>query len=98
MQSLAEVDASLTGPGGPFELEDIQLGGGRIRVFKNRARNLRDILAASTKRGDEELFVFDDGRRLSFTEHAGVVASVAAGLREVHGPPVGQDGRDPPSG
>ena len=85
MQSLAEVDASLTGPGGPFELEDIQLGGGRIRVFKNRARNLRDILADSTKRGDEELFVFDDGRRLSFTEHAGVVASVAAGLRELHG-------------
>jgi len=82
---LDEVDAELTGSGGPFELEEARVGGAQIQVFKNRARNLRDILVESTKRGDEEHFVFDDGRRLSFAEHAQVVASVAAGLRDLHG-------------
>ena len=85
MRPLAEVDADLTRPGGPFELEEAWVAGARLQVFKQRAHNLRDILAASTSRGDDELFIFDDGRRLSFVEHAQVVASVAAGLREVHG-------------
>ena len=85
MRPLAEVAADLTRPGGPFELEEAWVAGARLQVFKQRAHNLRDILAASTSRGDDELFIFDDGRRLSFVEHAQVVASVAAGLRELHG-------------
>ena len=85
MKPLEEVDAALTGPGGAFEIETAEVGGAQLQVFKHRARNLRDILGASIERGDDELFIFDDGRRLTFAGHAQVVASVAAGLRDEYG-------------
>ena len=32
--SVAEVDSVLTGPGGPFEIETIEIGGRRTRMWK----------------------------------------------------------------
>ena len=40
------------------------------------------MLAASAAFGDKEYVYFDDGRRLTFTEHLAVVGSVAAALRD----------------
>src|SRR5215218_6227846 len=80
--TLEEAEARLTAPGAPFEVVEEDVLGERMAVFKNRHRNLRDLLASTTQFADKEYVYFDDGRRLSFAEHLDVVGSVAAALRE----------------
>ncbi|MFO0689590.1 MAG: class I adenylate-forming enzyme family protein [Myxococcota bacterium] len=77
--------ATLTGPGGPFELVHEDVNGHRLPVFKNRFRSLRDLLARSVQFGDAELAVWDSGPRWTFREHERLVASVAAALKAKHG-------------
>jgi long-chain acyl-CoA synthetase len=79
-----EAHARLTATGAPFEMVEEDVLGERMLVFANRHRSLRDPLAASAQFGDAEYVCFDDGRSLGFTEHLGVVGSVAAALRERH--------------
>ncbi len=85
MRSLQEIEAQLTGPGGPFEVIEEEVLGSRMSVFAEREPNLSAILAKSADHGDAEYIVCDDGRRISFAEHARVVASVARGLSEGFG-------------
>jgi acyl-CoA synthetase (AMP-forming)/AMP-acid ligase II len=82
MPTRAEIEAQLTGPGGPFEIVEESVLGELMPVFKDREPNLRAILEKSVGFGDAEYIVCDDGRRIGFVEHARVVASVAKGLRE----------------
>jgi acyl-CoA synthetase (AMP-forming)/AMP-acid ligase II len=77
------VMAGLTGPGGPFELGREQVLGAPMTVFRKRARSLGDLLAASVWHGDRDYLVTAD-RRITFTEHAAQVASLARVLREEH--------------
>src|SRR5687767_957126 len=87
-QRIAEAEARLLGPGGPFELEEVEVLGERVRVFKNRARSLRELLQGSLRAAETEYLLFSDGtseRRYTFGEHARLVASVAAALRDVYG-------------
>jgi acyl-CoA synthetase (AMP-forming)/AMP-acid ligase II len=87
-QRIADAEARLLGPGGPFELEEIEVLGEQVRVFKNRPRSLRELLQGSLRAADGEYLVFSDGtteRRYTFGEHARLVASVAAALRDVYG-------------
>jgi acyl-CoA synthetase (AMP-forming)/AMP-acid ligase II len=83
--SLDEAQARLLAPGSPFELVEEEVLGERLKVHKQRARSLRELLARSAAHGDAEYLVFDDGRRLSYAEHLRVVASVAAALRDRYG-------------
>ncbi len=86
VMSYEEANARLTAPGSPFEVVDEVVFGERVPVFKHRPPHLRAMLADSVVRfGDLPYVHFDDGRSLTFTEHAGVVGSIAAGLAEVHG-------------
>ncbi len=78
------VRAKLTGPGGPFEIVEEDVLGERMRVFKNRARSLRDLLRSSAAHGEKEYLVHGD-RRVSYREHLARVASAAAALRERYG-------------
>jgi acyl-CoA synthetase (AMP-forming)/AMP-acid ligase II len=55
-----------------------------MTVFKNRARSLGEVLSASVQHGDRDYLVTAD-RRITFTEHAAQVASLARVLREEHG-------------
>ncbi len=80
--SLEEANALLAGPGGPYEITRETVGGVPLQVFRNRPHDLREILARSAERGDQDLWVFDDGRRLSSAEHVRVVASVARAFQE----------------
>jgi len=80
-----EAVARITGPGSPFELVEEDVRGIRMPVFKNRDRNLRDVLAKSVEHGAAELAVWDTGERWTFAEHERMVASVAAALAEKHG-------------
>jgi len=82
--SLETIEAQLTGPGGPFEIVEEEVLGSRIQVFKNRPSSLRELLADSVDRGDAEYIVYED-RRIGFTEHVRLVASVAKALSEEHG-------------
>jgi acyl-CoA synthetase (AMP-forming)/AMP-acid ligase II len=84
MPSPQEVEQKLTGPGGPFEIVIEPVLGVPTPVFKERARSLREILVASANHGDLEYLVCDD-LRLSFAQHARVVASVAKAFAERFG-------------
>ncbi|MFF4772722.1 class I adenylate-forming enzyme family protein [Microtetraspora fusca] len=74
----------LTGPGGDFELVEEDVLGARMRVHKNRARSLGEVLARSARFGDRDYIVTADGR-LSFAEHAAQVASLATAFRDEYG-------------
>ena len=84
-EEIARVEATLLGEGGPFEIVDVEVDGVTVRSFKNRIRTLRDLLVKSVDFGDNTYMLATDGvneRRLSFAEHAELVASVAAALRD----------------
>jgi len=84
-EELARVEATLLAKGGPFEIVDFEVGGVTIRSFKNRIRTLRDLLFKSVDFGDNTYMLATDGvheRRLSYAEHAHLVASVATALRD----------------
>lgn len=84
MTALDEIDARIVGPGGPFEIGEEEVLGERLPVFKNRKRSLREWLEASRAHGDKEYIVHGD-RRISYAEHADLVASVAQALRDRYG-------------
>jgi long-chain acyl-CoA synthetase len=87
-EELARVEATLLAPGGAFEIVDVEVGGVTIRSFKNRIRTLRDLLLKSADFGDNTYMLATDGvheRRLSYAEHARLVASVATALRDRFG-------------
>ncbi|MFK7894818.1 MAG: class I adenylate-forming enzyme family protein [Myxococcota bacterium] len=77
--------AILTGPGSPFEIEEQDVVGVSMPVFKQRFPSLRALLQKSLDFGEGEMAVWDTGERWSFAEHERLIASVAAGLREKHG-------------
>ena len=84
-EDIARVEASLLAEGAPFELVDVEVDGVTIRSFKNRIRTLRDLLLKSVEFGDNTYMLATDGvheRRLSYSEHARLVASVATALRD----------------
>lgn len=85
--TVPEVDAFLTGEGGFFETTTETVRGEAMTVVKNRARNLREMLAASANHGDGEAryYLFDDGRTATFAENVAHAAALGAGLRERFG-------------
>lgn len=86
-----EAGASLTQPGGPFEVAIEEVLGQDIEVFVRRPRSLGELLAKGATHGDRPCLIFSDGRRITFAELPGQVASVASYLRDEHG--VGQGDR-----
>jgi len=86
--SFASREASLLGPGGPFEVAEEMVLGERMRVFRRRARSLGELVARAGALGDAEAMVFADGveeRRFTFAEVRHRVASFASRLRDLHG-------------
>jgi acyl-CoA synthetase (AMP-forming)/AMP-acid ligase II len=82
--NLQEIDQRLTAPGAPFEIVEEDVLGERMRVFRNRRRSLRELLAGSAALGDREYVVHGD-RRISYAEHLRLVASTARALRDLYG-------------
>ncbi len=81
---LLRIEQELCCPGGPFEMEEAQVLGERMQVFKNRAPSLRHLLKVSAGFGEREYIVHGD-RRVTYREHATAVASVARVLAERYG-------------
>jgi len=78
---LAEVEAQLTGPGGPFETAEQRVLGERMTVFKNRLPSLRALLESSAAQGDK-VYIVCGAERITFADHLARVASIAHALRE----------------
>ena len=76
--------ARLTGQGGQFELAEEDVLGVPMTVFRNRHHNLGEVLSRSAGFGDRD-YIVTSGERLSFSEHARAVASLAKVLREEYG-------------
>jgi acyl-CoA synthetase (AMP-forming)/AMP-acid ligase II len=84
-ENVARVEATLLAEGGAFEVVDVDVDGVTIRSFKNRIRTLRDLLTKSADFGDNTYMLATDGtneRRISYAEHARLVASVASAMRD----------------
>jgi long-chain acyl-CoA synthetase len=80
----AEIRAQLTGPGGPFELRTENVLGESLEVFANRKASLGELLSQSALHADSEYIVMGD-RRISYAEHARLVASAARALKDRYG-------------
>lgn len=76
--------AGFTGPGTPFEIVEEAVLGERMRVFLNRKRSLRELLADSAMFADKEYIVLGD-RRITFAEHLELVAATARVLQQRYG-------------
>jgi acyl-CoA synthetase (AMP-forming)/AMP-acid ligase II len=79
-----EIERPLCGPGGYLELEEADVLGERMPVFKHRASSLRALLEASAGFGDKE-YIICEGRRITYRQHVKAVASVAKALQDKYG-------------
>jgi long-chain acyl-CoA synthetase len=56
---LATVTSALTAPGAPFEMEEQEVRGVAVRIWKNAPPTLREVLEVSRAHGDAEFLVYD---------------------------------------
>ena len=81
VEIVKKVEADMVGPGGVFELAPEPVLGVTIPVFKNRQKNLREVLAASANHGDNTYIVCEE-RRISYKQHLDLVKTVAHNLQK----------------
>jgi long-chain acyl-CoA synthetase len=84
MPTRDEVVAQLTGPGGPFEVVEEDVGGVRMKVYKDRMRSLREVAAMARGYGDREFLVYGD-RRITYADGLATADRVSAALRDRFG-------------
>ena len=82
--TIAEVHATLTAPGQPFEMEEVVIRGIATRTWKHAPASLRDVLVASRAHGDRVFLVYED-ETLTFEEHFRAAAHLATVLRDRFG-------------
>lgn len=82
--SIREATEMLTAPGAPFEMEEVEIRGVRMRAWKNAPRSLREIFDATLNHGDKTFLVYEDDR-VTFREHYEIVCKLAWLLREEYG-------------
>lgn len=79
----AQIEA-LQGPGGPFEIREVDVGGVPTRTWAAAPRTLLEVWEASAAHGDRVFLVYEDDR-ISYTEAHEQVSAIAAALAEQHG-------------
>jgi acyl-CoA synthetase (AMP-forming)/AMP-acid ligase II len=78
--SVRGVDARLTAPGAPFEIETIEVAGRPTRMWKHAPRSLGDILERSRELGSSRNFLVLGDERLTHQQHYDRAVSLAAAL------------------
>ncbi len=73
---LRDVTDQLTGPGGPFEIHQVEIGGTPLRAYKAAPADMRQIWLATAASGDKDYIVYGD-ERLTYADTHRTVASVA---------------------
>jgi long-chain acyl-CoA synthetase len=81
---MTELEKSLTGPGGPFEIAEVEIRGVPTRVWTGAPRSLRDIWEASRAHAARDFLVYDDERYTYARAHA-LVAGLARRLTDDYG-------------
>jgi long-chain acyl-CoA synthetase len=84
MPTSAEVQQSLTGPGGAFEVVTEVVNGVEMKVYKDRMRSLREVAALAEARGDGDgaTFIVHGDRRIGFGTFMAGANSVSSVLAE----------------
>ncbi|MDR3506804.1 MAG: class I adenylate-forming enzyme family protein [Caulobacteraceae bacterium] len=76
---LKQAWAELIAPGAPFEVEEIEVRGVRLRAFKNAPRTIRDFWLSTAAFGDRDYLVYQD-ERLTYAQAHQQVAAIGAWL------------------
>jgi long-chain acyl-CoA synthetase len=77
--SIDQAHALLTQPGSPLEMEEIEIGGVPIKVWKNAPPSLRAIVEASRAHGDKIYLVYED-ERVSYEAFYRAVCNLARAM------------------
>ncbi len=75
-KELDQITKQLTGPGGPFEVHQIEIAGVPLRAYKGAPADMRQVWLSTAAYGDKPYLVFED-ERSSFAETHATVATVA---------------------
>jgi long-chain acyl-CoA synthetase len=78
-RSIAEINAILSAPGAPFELEEITIHGVRTKVYKNAAPTVRELFEAAKVHNARTLFVLED-ERVTYDAHRRAAIAIACQL------------------
>lgn len=71
--------AELTGPGGAFEVVEMEVGGNRIRGYKNAPPSVREVWLSTLQFADRDYLIYQD-ERLTYGEAHQLTASIASWL------------------
>ena len=74
---LAAARAELTGPGGMFEIEEVEIFGQRLRSYKLAPPSIRELCLSTTAFADRPYLVFGDEMLTYGDAHAQVDALAA---------------------
>ena len=79
--SIEQAHALLTQPGSPLETEEVEIGGVRIKVWKNAPPSLRAVVEASRAHGEKIFLVYED-ERVSYEAFYRATARLARALAD----------------
>ncbi len=77
MPTLDEIRATLTGPGGAFEVVTDIIDGVDLKVYKERMHSLREVAAIGATRGDSATHIVYGAERYTFGRFAELANSVS---------------------
>jgi long-chain acyl-CoA synthetase len=79
--SLAQAHALLTRPGSPFEMEERDIRGVRMRVWKNAPPTMREVFLLARAHGNKTFVVYRD-ERVSYEDFARAALAIAEALQQ----------------
>ncbi len=79
-EDLSPAAREILGPGGAYELEEVDIRGVRMQVFKNAPPHLRNYFQAALENADATFYVYES-ERYTFKEAWEQAEKVAAGLQ-----------------
>jgi long-chain acyl-CoA synthetase len=77
--SIAQANALLTAPGAPFEIEEVEIRGQILRVWKNSPPTLRDLFSAGRALGGKTFLVHEQ-ERVTFEGFSRAALAIAEAL------------------
>ncbi|WP_027841312.1 AMP-binding protein [Pyruvatibacter mobilis] len=74
IMSVADAHALMTSPGTPFAMEETEVRGLKMRVWKEAKQNLRELFSVVKDHGDQEFVVYEDDRMTYAEFHKAAIA------------------------
>ena len=85
MSTQTDIRATLTGPGGAFEVETAVIDGVEMKVYKERLPHLRAVAELASMRGDAQPFIVYGDERIGFGEFFRRAGQIGAQLHDQFG-------------